>query len=102
VTDLFGRRFSYSGVVPRRRDGSYDTDVMGSGEFIAEPGLVYRLEGGKVGNGKRLMGGSPDPKARSAVLEEQRKVMRQISLTIVFWLTGAFAVQLLLSALGAG
>jgi hypothetical protein len=50
------RRFSYSGVAPRWRDGSYDTDGVGAGEFIVEPGLLYRRGGGKGGGEKRRMG----------------------------------------------
>ena len=43
VVDIFGRHFSYVGVACRRRDGEFDATVLKPGEFIAEPGLVYRL-----------------------------------------------------------
>ncbi len=41
VYDEFGRLFVYSGVAPRRRDGAFDDDALGTGEFIVQPGLVY-------------------------------------------------------------
>jgi hypothetical protein len=103
VIDFFGHRFFYAGLAPRRCDGSYDTDGVGAGEFIAEPGLLYCLERGKSGDEKRLTDGASDTRAaRTAAVEEQRQVVRQISLTIMLWLTSAFAVQLLLSAFRAG
>lgn len=43
VVDAFGRRFSYVGLASRRRDGQFDVAQLKAGEFIAEPGLVYRL-----------------------------------------------------------
>jgi hypothetical protein len=47
VVDHFGRRFIYVGIACRRRDGQFDPAGLGLGEFIVEPGLVYRLEKGK-------------------------------------------------------
>jgi hypothetical protein len=44
VVDCFGRRYVYSGLAPRRRDGGYDIDALAMGERLIEPGLVYRLE----------------------------------------------------------
>ncbi len=43
VVDAFGRHFSYIGLAGRRRDGRFDVAQLKVGEFIAEPGLVYRL-----------------------------------------------------------
>jgi len=43
VVDTFGRRFSFVGLASRRRDGRFDVAQLQAGEFIAEPGLVYRL-----------------------------------------------------------
>ena len=43
ILDCFGRSYIYAGAAPRRRDGRYDIDVLKPGEFILEPGLVYRL-----------------------------------------------------------
>ena len=42
VVDYFGRRYSYAGVAPRRRSGQYDVESLRPGEWIIEPGLVYR------------------------------------------------------------
>lgn len=42
VVDCFGRRYSYAGVAPRRHSGQYDVEALGPGEWIIEPGLVYR------------------------------------------------------------
>jgi len=42
VVDYFGRRYSYAGIAPRRRSGQYDVEALGPGEWIIEPGLVYR------------------------------------------------------------
>jgi hypothetical protein len=42
VVDCFGRRYSYVGVAPRRRSGQYDVESLHPGEWIIEPGLVYR------------------------------------------------------------
>jgi hypothetical protein len=46
VVDVFGRRYVYVGVAPRRWDGQFDVDALGTGEFILPPGLVYRRKGG--------------------------------------------------------
>lgn len=43
VVDIFGRHFSYVGAASRRSDGEFDVDQLKAGEFIAAPGLVYRL-----------------------------------------------------------
>jgi len=44
VVDAFGRHFSYAGLACRRRDGLIDVEQLNAGEFVAEPGLIYRLE----------------------------------------------------------
>jgi hypothetical protein len=43
VADSFGRRFAYAGVAPRRSNGQYDLGALRAGEFIMEPGLLYRI-----------------------------------------------------------
>jgi hypothetical protein len=43
VVDVFGRRFLYAGVAPRKWDGVFDVEALKAGEFIVQPGLVYRL-----------------------------------------------------------
>jgi len=44
VVDYFGRRYLYVGAVPRRANGQYDAEALGPGEFLMEPGLVYRCD----------------------------------------------------------
>ena len=44
VVDHFGRRYLYVGAAPRRPNGQYDADALGAGEFLMEPGLVYRCD----------------------------------------------------------
>jgi hypothetical protein len=44
ITDRFGRRFVFVGLAPRQRDGDYDAEMLKTGEFILEPGLLYRLD----------------------------------------------------------
>jgi hypothetical protein len=44
IVDDFGRRFVYAGIAPRRWNGQYDVDALKAGEFIVEPGLIYRLD----------------------------------------------------------
>jgi len=43
VVDYFGRRYAYAGIAPRRLNGQYDVDALGTGERLVEPGLVYRF-----------------------------------------------------------
>jgi len=43
VADYFGRHFTYSGIAPRRTNGQYDPAALREGEFIVEPGLLYRI-----------------------------------------------------------
>jgi len=51
VLDGFGRRYAYAGAAPCRRDGRYDIEVLASGEFILEPGLLYRMAASKPADG---------------------------------------------------
>ncbi len=44
VIDRFGRVYSYLGLAPRRRDGSFDVEAMEPGEFVLPPGLLYLCE----------------------------------------------------------
>jgi hypothetical protein len=48
VVDYWGRHYSYAGVAPRQRSGRYDIEALGPGEWIMEPGLVYRHDGGNA------------------------------------------------------
>ena len=95
VVDLFGRRFTYAGVIGRRRDGQYDVDRLKSGQFIVEPGIVYDLEthASQVKQDER-----PEPPQP----QEGRRVFAQIALTLALFLTGSLAIHLLLRVLNAG
>jgi hypothetical protein len=44
VVDYFGRRYVYSGVATRRRDGQYDVGGLSKEERLVEPGLIYRFD----------------------------------------------------------
>jgi hypothetical protein len=44
IVDEHGRRYVYAGIAPRRWNGQFDVDALRPGEFIVQPGLVYRLE----------------------------------------------------------
>jgi hypothetical protein len=84
VTDLFGRRFTYAGAAPRKGNGTYDVDSLRPGEFIVEPGLLYRLEPGKratrdaAKNSRSSL--APSPQLPSEVaLENPKNVIRVLS-----------------------
>ena len=44
VVDRFGRRYDYVGIATRLWMGRCDSDALKSGEWLVEPGLVYRLQ----------------------------------------------------------
>jgi hypothetical protein len=44
VIDDLGRRYVYAGIAPRLSNDQFDTRALRDGEFILQPGLVYRLE----------------------------------------------------------
>ncbi|HWA42210.1 MAG TPA: hypothetical protein VHA10_03300 [Hypericibacter adhaerens] len=44
ILDHAGRRLVFHGIAPLRRDGGYDVTLLRAGEFVIEPGFVYRLE----------------------------------------------------------
>lgn len=44
VVDAAGRRYVFAGIVPRGRDGAADPAALRPGEFVATPGLIYRLQ----------------------------------------------------------
>jgi hypothetical protein len=43
VIDYFGRRYVFTGIATRTRNGQYDVEVLTRGERLIEPGLIYRL-----------------------------------------------------------
>ena len=73
VVDQFDRRFTFAGVIGRRRDGQYDVDVLKPGQFVVEPGLVYDLETGKGRQRQeRRVEPQPDPQAEPQRVEDKR------------------------------
>jgi hypothetical protein len=101
VVDQFGRRFTYFGIIGRRRDGQYDVDRLKSGQFIVEPGIVYDLEARK--GGAQETGPAPEEvRPRPAQPREDRRVFAQIAATLTLFLSGALAIHLLLRIFHAG
>lgn len=45
VTDQFGHVLIFAGVALRTDDGDFDIGALAPGEFILEPGLIYRRSG---------------------------------------------------------
>src|SRR4029077_1606607 len=76
VVDRFNRRFTYVGVIGRRRDGQYDVDALKPGQFVVEPGLVYGLD---TGNGRVKQQARVEPRAEPQsepqVVEDRRGVV---------------------------
>ena len=95
VVDLFGRRFTYAGVIGRRRDGQYDVDRLKSGQFIVEPGIVYDLE-------TRASQVKQEEPAEPPQPQEGRWVFAQIAATLALFLTGSLVIHLLLRVFNAG
>jgi len=100
VIDQFGRRFTYAGIIGRRRDGQYDVDRLKSGQFIVEPGIVYDL-GPKKGQAPEKLAAEAVP-PEPILPREDRRVFAQIAGTLALFLTGSLAVHLLLLVFQAG
>ena len=94
VVDLFNRRYSFVGIIGRRRDGQYDVDALKPGQFVVEPGLVYSLE-----NPVRRERQQPQPESQKG---EDKRVLTQVITALALFLTGALAIQLLLQIFHAG
>lgn len=45
ILDRWGKRYVYSGLAPKLANGAFNLKLVRSGEWIVEPGLLYRLEG---------------------------------------------------------
>lgn len=48
IVDQWGRRYVYCGLVPRLASGAFNLKLMKAGEWIVEPGLLYRRDDGKI------------------------------------------------------
>jgi hypothetical protein len=108
VVDQFNRRFTYLGVIGRRRDGNYDVNALKPGQFVVEPGLVYGLETGE-GQAKQEAWAEPRPEAQSeseseseSQQAEDRRVLIQVSATLALFLAGGLAIQLIFRIFHAG
>ena len=109
VVDQFDRRFTFAGIIGRRRDGQYDVNALKPGQFVVEPGLVYDLE---VGEGREkqevLAELPPEPQSESQPSQpelqkaEDRRVLFQVSATLALFVAGGLAVQLILRIFHAG
>ena len=44
IVDGFGQRYVFAGVAVRRRDGDVDLAALRRGEWLLEPGLIYRSD----------------------------------------------------------
>ncbi|WP_292665226.1 hypothetical protein [Mesorhizobium sp.] len=53
VTDALGTRYRYVGLAARLPDGRYDIEALFPGEWIVEPGLIYKSEDELPRAGKR-------------------------------------------------
>lgn len=45
IRDLWGRRYVYCGLAPKLASGAFNLKLIRTGEWIVEPGILYRLEG---------------------------------------------------------
>ena len=104
VVDQFDRRFTFAGIIGRRRDGQYDVNALKPGQFVVEPGLVYDLEVGE-GREKQEVRAElpPEPQSEAQAQEaEDRRVLFQVSATLALFVAGGLAVQLILRIFHAG
>jgi len=53
VVDCFGRRYVFTGIARRRRNGQYDADALSRGERLVEPGLIYEQVNAKPARADR-------------------------------------------------
>ena len=43
ILDQWGRRYVYCGLAPKLASGAFNLKLIRTGEWIVEPGLLYRL-----------------------------------------------------------
>jgi hypothetical protein len=98
VVDLFDRRFTFAGVIGRRRDGQYDVDALKPGQFVVEPGLVYDLETGE-GRERQQLPSEPQPESQVA---EDKRVLIQVAGALALFVVGGLVLQLLLRIFHVG
>jgi hypothetical protein len=44
IMDRLGRRYVFAGVVTCQRDGAFDLTTLAAGEWLIQPGLIYRRD----------------------------------------------------------
>ena len=44
IVDGLGHRYVFAGVAVYRRDGGFDLEALGRGEWLLQPGLIYRRD----------------------------------------------------------
>ena len=98
VCDRFDRTFVFVGAAPRRRDGTYSVEQLNDGEFIVEPGLVYRYERRRpaVAAGKSARGSRGRPSRAAG--DEGRTAARDLGAALALWLAGILMIELILTA----
>ncbi len=102
VVDQFNRRFTFAGIIGRRRDGQYDVDALKPGQFVVEPGLVYDLDSGEGGKNQEVRAElRPEPESESGETED-RHVLMQVSVIFALFVAGGLAIQLILRIFHAG
>jgi hypothetical protein len=57
ITDGFGRRYFFAGVASRCESGGFAFDRLTTGEWIVEPGLIYRAAAATFAEPHRLPNG---------------------------------------------
>lgn len=107
VIDLFGRRFAFAGIAPRKRDGRYDTDSFRAGEFVVEPGLLYRMDSIKKVRQKAPKNEAPQRNhdilpADVAWTGKGRNSRQELDFVVLYWLGVTLAINLLFQALNTG
>ena len=91
IVDRFGRAFDYVGAAPRTPDGAYDVESLQLGDFIVEPGLLYRLNGERV---RRIT----KPTKSSRLFRDVRRAAFDMAFALAVWLACILATQLLMIA----
>jgi len=108
VVDQFDRRFTFAGIIGRRRDGQYDVNALKPGQFVVEPGLVYDLETAEGGGKQEVraeLGPKPEPESEpepESQEAEDRRVLFQVSASFALFVAVGLAVQLVLRIFHAG
>jgi hypothetical protein len=69
VFDCFGRCYSFAGIATRQTSRFVDPSLLGRGEWLVEPGMIYKLEIDGVDKGPDLPAAHLRPHALKYVLK---------------------------------